>query len=64
MPLTSLFQKQVPLNIAIAFHYMQTSVHKKVYILKQTCFWVLSKFKKSIWKKLTAEKHFLLAEKT
>lgn len=38
MPMTSLFQKQVPLNIVMAFLYMQTSVHKKVYILKQTCF--------------------------
>lgn len=38
MPRISLFQKQVPLNIVMAFLYMQTSVHKKVYILKQTCF--------------------------
>lgn len=43
---------------------MQTSVHKKVYILKQTCFLSFIQIQKKHLKILTAEKHFLLAGKT
>lgn len=55
---------KVPLNIVLAFLSMQTSVHKKVYILKQTCFLSFIQIQKKQLKILTAEKHFLLAGKT
>lgn len=64
MPVTSLFQKQVLLNIVIAFLYMQTSVHKKGLHFKTNMFLSCIQIQKKHLKNLTAEKHFLLAGKT